>query len=107
MVYYGQSRKLREYLNDRYGNAESASSISAFRGKPGILFVKYDSSNHGMMGLWDGNKVYQMDDFTNKGSQMYLWGTRKGIYREIEWIDKSKGVLLIYMRKCVTEYNIF
>ena len=78
MVYYEESRKLRLYLNDRYGFAESSSSVDAFKGKSGILFVKDSDSNNGMIGLWDRTKVYHMDDFTNIGSQFYLWSTNKG-----------------------------
>ena len=78
MVYYEESSKLRLYLDDRYGSADSASSIDTFRGKSGILFVKYSDSNNGMIGLWDGTKVHHMDDFTNIGSTLYLWPTNKG-----------------------------
>ena len=77
-VYYDQARKLKLYLNDRYGYAETASSITSFKGKPGILFVEYDGSNNGVIGLWDGSKVWEADDFTTAGSSLSLWPTGNG-----------------------------
>ena len=78
MIYYDESRKLRLYLNDRYGFAESSSSVDAFKGKSGILFAEYSENNNGVMGLWDGTKVNHMDDFTNIESEFYFWPSVKG-----------------------------
>lgn len=67
---------LRSNLMHRYKAPVTATSVSAFRGKSGILMVETSDGSGGSVGLWDGIKMHETtdsSDHTNAVRKAYLW----------------------------------
>ena len=77
LVYYPTASLLKDYLTERYGEPESETSLTAYKGKAGILFAQYTGEKDGHIGLWQSSKLYGAS-FTKRGSEYFLWETVPG-----------------------------
>ena len=77
-VYIHDLTALKTYLTQKYKAPETATSMSVFSGKRGILILDPSDGNVGSVGLWDGSKMHEIPDRqTSVTKKAYMW-TQKG-----------------------------
>ena len=80
---------LKGYLTEKYTAPLTVPSLAGISGKSGILMVETSDGSGSAVGLWDGNKMYEMSSLqSNVVKKVYLWMSLSGGERfDLIWFE--------------------